>query len=373
MKNRNVFLRTATWLLLANMALSGIFLGTVTFAKYVAVADMTSNARVARFDIVEANKTYSYNSSKTWGTALSVPAFNSYTGVTRVSNTGSVAFDLPLFDYQYITTAVANPAGYPVTVDANNRTTGTNAWDLIVAPGTGSFGAPRWNTNRTQSTPYNDLVFVIANRSEVNVRFKIEYVGSSPMDVVNGKKPPFFIRAMGGSATSATNTSWFRTDLVTTGFRNIFTNGAGALAMATDPTTTTNGTTNPSYSNYISSDGWFYLKAGQQTGTGSGTANVVPNVGIQWGWLFANNISMPTVNGTTYGESHNGYVEWGNSAVSPTWTGADGSYASTYLAYLGTGAAGNIDRYDTVWGLLAAYNGKQEFKLQFRITVEQVD
>jgi len=145
---RMIFLRAAVLLLIANLALSCVFMGAPTFAKYIAAGGAEVTARVAKFSFKVTDEGYDFD-EKDW-------VNNSLAEVAITA--GSVTdFYLPLFSANYLK--------HDATVAAGTYTVVSKDGAPLIAPGTDS------EINGT--TP----VITVKNESEVSVRYRILYDG----------------------------------------------------------------------------------------------------------------------------------------------------------------------------------------------------
>ena len=184
---RNVFLRAAACLLVANVA--GMSLLAGTGAKYIASGTVTASARVARFSFTvgsnQRNGTTSFESTPS--NPLSLP-HGKATWTQIATTVGPVTFTLPLFDVEYL--GRGTTAGTSTVI---SRTI-DGARDLVVAPGingyvdngsaysgSGSTANIGWNANlpryNTNVLAANDCrkMFVFKNDSEVAVKYTLTY------------------------------------------------------------------------------------------------------------------------------------------------------------------------------------------------------
>jgi len=155
---KNLFLRTALWLLIGTWASCGMVWST-TLAKYAAAGPGNASARFAAFTFeVRSNKP-----ALTWDEV--------------VDGLGTAAFDLPLFDYEY-TNSTSNVPGPDVTVKGVNN-------EIVIAPGTGGVGVgnPNRNTNWIRGNDHQYYSLYVRNKSEVSVRYKI-YVDPRPVNAI---------------------------------------------------------------------------------------------------------------------------------------------------------------------------------------------
>jgi hypothetical protein len=251
---------------------------------------------------------------------------------------------------------------------------------LVVAPGTGLFGAPLNTPNTTGESSaggnfrYTYLGF--RNRSEVMVRIRIEYdpVNSRMPNVNNNGvvamgngtstnlKPPIMIRPF----VANVNSSMFAIS-ETTSLRNIYRNredtGRIDFANANDYRT------GLPFINLVNNDGWITLRPGEATGVD------LPTVGIGWVWFYGQP-AMPTftAGGITFGGNRS-YNTWSASQAQQHWNGLNNTAVIPHIR--GTARGDHIDRFDTLLGREAArrrQNGLAplEVTLAFRITVEQL-
>ena len=361
---RNVFLRAAACLLVAVVASMSVLGGT--WAKYVASATVTASARVAKFEVVEIDKPY-VSSSKTWPASREIQLSKSDASV--------VTFELPLFDYEYASTPsrAVNSAGTLI----GGTSVSSSGNHLVVAPGTGHGGAPKHNPNIVWDTTDGNItgapanpsaVFAIHNKSEVAIRFKIEYdPENSLLPVVNAstgavtmKKPeagdltlPIAIRGYGCNNTGSFRLDEWKAD-----------KGPKNLYLSRDKSTAYNG-----FTRTADGDAWRTLAPGES----------ISNIGVVWIWGYA--VTAPTAFTITQPSPPDYYFGgWAYSTwVDAVITAAPNNYAlwngfssTTILPHLANDRAGNIDRFDTLLGLAAA-KGDLNISVAFKITIEQVD
>lgn len=127
---KNIFLRIALVMLVTVIATTGVFVGSGTFAKYIASADATSSARVAKFEVRVNNTTFSQTGGAKFGTTITL---------------GDWQADAALLD-----TTGAESADHVKPVDGT-----------IIAPGTGG-----------------RLTLTLKNASEVAVKFTLNTTNS---------------------------------------------------------------------------------------------------------------------------------------------------------------------------------------------------
>ncbi|MCL2445871.1 MAG: glycine-rich protein [Oscillospiraceae bacterium] len=269
---------------------------------------------------------------------------------------------------------------------------------LVVAPGTGLFGAPLSNPNTTGESSedgifrYTTLDF--HNRSEVPVRIRIEYdpVNSRMPNVSNtgvvamgtgasaGLRPPILIRPFVANIDNMFMIS------ETTALRNIYRNrlNTGRIVFAM----TNDHRTGLPFASLVNNDGWIVLQPGQATGVD------LPTVGIGWVWFYdVEGMPIFDAGGIRFGhgttvlpnpipanQRGRGYNTWGTVTAQPnraqnTWHGLNNPAIIPHIS--GTTRADNIDRFDTILGREAArrrQNGLPplEISLAFRITIEQL-
>lgn len=251
---------------------------------------------------------------------------------------------------------------------------------LVVAPGTGLFGAPL-NIPNTVGESSIDGTFRYTylgfhNRSEVPVRIRIEYdPANSRMPNVDSNgvvtmgtgtspnlRPPIIIRPF----VANVNTSMFAIS-ETNSLRNIYRNRANTGRI--DFASANDHLTGLPFAGLVNNDGWIVLQPGQATGID------VATVGIGWVWMYGLP-AMPTftAGGISFGAGRH-YNTWSNAAAQLHWQGLNNSAIIPHIP--GTTRGDNIDRFDTVLGREAArrrQNGLPplELSLAFRITVEQL-
>jgi len=156
-------MRAALCLLIGAWASSVLFTGTM--AKYVAAGIGSEKARYASFSFVTITDT-----------------FGGIGGeeeiVTQNGISSSHTFSLPLFDTEYFSAMWAT---------SGDKSVVSNSRGPIVAPGVGHAWGPLANntnylTHQTYGAHGNGGIYLrFHNKSEVKVRFRIDYLGSSTL------------------------------------------------------------------------------------------------------------------------------------------------------------------------------------------------
>jgi len=359
---RNIFLRAALCLFIGVWA-SGTML-TGAWAKYVATGLGTASARIAEFSVQVGSRKYD-SANKNWKAASDASFWDEIVTLDGINPSNVQTFELPLFDYEYSSLPSRDVnAG----VIGGTSVSSSGAY-LVVAPGTGHGGAPKHNPNLAWDLPgppatNSKGIFSIQNKSEVTIRFKLEYdPENSLLPAVNAstgavtvEKPvagklflPITIRAGG-------NTGSLRTDLWTAddGPNNLYLSNDKTAALGSGFT-------------LVDGDAWRTLAPTQSI-----------ELSITWLWGFADVAQSAFVDtSVTPNLSFSGgwsYGAWADLVAAPGgYTNWQGLSSTTLLPELGTTRAGNIDRFDTLLGLAAGKGQDLNVSLAFRITIEQVD
>lgn len=184
MLKRNIFLRAAVLLFVACMALTSLFSGTATFAKYIAGGAGEVTARVAKFSFKVTDEGFEFDDPPVPGGATAVANANKELADANSIKAGiATEFYLPLFDTEYLGSNrhVGAPLFNPdtrgvVTVQSKNG-------DPLIAPGVG--GARGNPVNVGVASTDNEIAheIEIQNLSEVAVRFRIVYDGTDGVQV----------------------------------------------------------------------------------------------------------------------------------------------------------------------------------------------
>jgi len=95
MKRINIFLRISALMLIAILASSGVFVGSSTYAKYIASAEVTATANVALFKVLIGTQDITVNGGTTYTGALALTKSEVYEqdGATLESHAGDLHLD----------------------------------------------------------------------------------------------------------------------------------------------------------------------------------------------------------------------------------------------------------------------------------------
>jgi len=138
---KNIYMRIGVLMLIAALATSGVFVGSGTYAKYIAAAEVNASARVAKFQVQYGATTSGTFTNFSQASAAPVVIQASGPLGTLLQPASSYA-DHPIYN------ASTNPTGTIVGVTGNKT---------IIAPGTGG-----------------KIGFYFTNLSEVAVRFYLD-------------------------------------------------------------------------------------------------------------------------------------------------------------------------------------------------------
>ncbi|MCL2300703.1 MAG: hypothetical protein FWC27_11240 [Firmicutes bacterium] len=165
MAKRNIFLRIAVLMLIAVLATSGVFVGSGTYAKYIAAANVEASARVAKFDVKVNGTTFSS------ATAAAVTVTGSLGSVFELFNDG----DDSNLNYPATSGGTGNGNGR-VSDQAENANPSTlkhldNITGTLICPGIGG-----------------KISVLFKNDSEVAVRFWLDtatvtHIGNNTNDI----------------------------------------------------------------------------------------------------------------------------------------------------------------------------------------------
>ena len=225
MSKRNIFLRIGVLMLIATLATSGVFVGSGTYAKYVASKGGNAKARVAHFHVEVSDRDFSGDSSSFVG---------EFSNATHTAKTITASGDLGILLQPTISagawgTHPGGPGSGTVDLDTISAVDGS-----IIAPGTGG-----------------RLSFVFTNRSEVSVRFWLATVSTTVESIANLTK-----------------------GLTVNEIKFAYDNGSG-----TAPALSQFGTLAAALGSYTTQ----YVELGPWNGTGSPPSAAI---GVYWQWPF---------------------------------------------------------------------------------------
>jgi hypothetical protein len=172
MMKKNIYMRIGVLLFIAVLATSGVFVGSGTYAKYIAAATVEATARVAKFE-VQIRKALTTGTTPTWtadnGGYLT---FSQSSAAAMNLNTSWGTMNLgTVYDVTPVTPSATPDANGALTtnikVDLATPETHISTYNTtndgsIIAPGTGG-----------------RFCFQVKNNSEVSVRFSLDSIDAT--------------------------------------------------------------------------------------------------------------------------------------------------------------------------------------------------